>query len=100
MIWDLNIRIFHVLLIILTILTIASIKLNIFFLHQYFGVTFIGLIVFRIYWGFYGSFYSRFKNFYYSPGEIILFIKGYKIYKVGHNPLGSLSIFSFYFYLV
>ena len=32
-----------------------------------------------------------------NPGEIILFIKGYKIYKVGHNPLGSLSIFSFYF---
>ena len=67
MIWDFNIRIFHFLLIILMLCSIISSKLNYIFLHQYFGVTFLGLIIFRIYWGFYGSYYSRFKNFNCSP---------------------------------
>ena len=97
MIWDINIRIFHLLLILSMIITILSAKINLLFLHQFSGSTVLGLIVFRIFWGFYGPYYSRFKNFCYTPYEIKLFFKGYDVKKGGHNLLGSMSIFSFYF---
>ena len=32
-------------------------------LHQYFGVASLGLVFFRILWGFFGTFYSRFTSF-------------------------------------
>ncbi len=32
-------------------------------IHQYFGVSILGLIFFRILWGFTGSYYSRFESF-------------------------------------
>ena len=95
-IWDINIRIFHFLLIIFMILTITSAKLNLLIFHQYFGVTFIGLLIFRLLWGFFGSTYSKFKNLIYSPREIYLFMKGETIQKRGHNVLGFFSILSFY----
>ena len=96
MIWDFNIRLFHVLLILIIILTIFSSKFDLLVLHQYFGATLLGLVFFRIYWGFFGSYYSRFRNFYYTPKEVYLFLIGKKSVTLGHNPLGSLSIFSFY----
>jgi cytochrome b len=32
-------------------------------LHQYFGVALLGLVFFRIIWGFFGTYYSSFKSF-------------------------------------
>ena len=32
-------------------------------LHQYFGVALLGLVSFRIIWGFFGTYYSKFKSF-------------------------------------
>ena len=97
MIWDINIRIFHFLLIIFIIFTILTSKLNLLFLHQFFGLSLLGLIIFRIFWGIYGSHYSKFKNFFYSLNDIKLFIKGQDVTKGGHDLPGSISIFSFYF---
>ena len=97
MIWDINIRIFHFLLIIFIIFSIVTAKLNLLFLHQFIGLSLLGLIVFRIYWGIYGPHYSKFKNFFYSFNDIKLFLKGNNVSKGGHDVLGSWSIFSFYF---
>ncbi len=62
-IWDLPLRLFHISLIILVIGSILSAKLDMLNLHQYFGVALLGLISFRILWGFFGTYYSRFKSF-------------------------------------
>ena len=48
---------------------------------------------------FFGTYNAIFKNFFYSPKEILFYyLKGDKVNnkKTGHNPLGSLSVFSFY----
>ncbi len=62
-IWDLPLRLFHISLIFLVIGSISSAKLNMLDLHQYFGVALLGLVFFRIIWGFFGTYYSRFKSF-------------------------------------
>ncbi len=95
-IWDINLRLFHWILVILIILSIISAKFDNLFLHQFFGSMSLGLIMFRVFWGFFGPHYSRFKTFFYSPRELLLFLNGKKINYRGHNPLGSLSVFGFY----
>ena len=56
-------RLFHISLIFLIIGSISSAKLNMLDLHQYFGVALLGLVFFRIMWGFFGTYYSSFKSF-------------------------------------
>ena len=56
-------RLFHLSLILVVIGSILSAKLNMLDLHQYFGVALLGLVFFRILWGFFGTYYSRFKSF-------------------------------------
>ena len=65
-IWDLPLRLFHISLIFLVIGSISSAKLNMLDLHQYFGVALLGLVFFRIIWGFFGTYYSSFKSFNFS----------------------------------
>ena len=62
-IWDLPLRLFHISLIFLIIGSISSAKLNMLDLHQYFGVALLGLVFFRVIWGFFGTYYSSFKSF-------------------------------------
>ena len=62
-IWDLPLRLFHISLILLVIGSISSAKMNMLDLHQYFGVALLGLVFFRILWGFFGTYYSRFTSF-------------------------------------
>ena len=62
-IWDLPLRLFHISLIFLVIGSISSAKLNMLDLHQYFGVALLGLVLFRIIWGFFGTYYLSFKSF-------------------------------------
>jgi len=62
-IWDLPLRLFHLSLIFVVIGSISTAKLNMLDLHQYFGVALLGLVFFRILWGFFGTYYSRFTSF-------------------------------------
>ena len=50
-IWDLPLRLFHIILILLVTCSILSAKLNMLDLHQYFGLALLGLI----FLGFYGD---------------------------------------------
>ena len=56
-------RLFHLSLILVVIGSISSAKMNMLDLHQYFGVALLGLVFFRILWGFFGTFYSKFTSF-------------------------------------
>ncbi len=91
--WDINIRLFHWFLTILILLSIISGKNNYLEIHQYIGVTILGLLIFRIYWGFFGTFHAKFKNFLYKPYEVLLYLKNSEKYNGSHNPLGAISIF-------
>ena len=96
MIWDLNIRIFHLMLIITIIISILSGKFSYFYIHEISGITLFLLILFRIYWGFFGGYYSKFKNFNLNKNSILNYFKNKEKKYFGHNPLGSLSIFSIF----
>ncbi len=96
MIWDLNIRIFHLMLIITIIISIISGKFSYFYIHEISGITLFFLILFRIYWGFFGGYYSKFKNFNLNKNSLFNYSKNKEKKYFGHNPLGSLSIFSIF----
>ena len=96
MIWDLNTRIFHVMLIITIIISMISGKFAYFYIHEISGLTLFFLILFRLYWGFFGGYYSKFKNFNLNKRSLLNYIKRKDNKDFGHNPLGSLSIFSIF----
>ena len=96
MIWDLNTRIFHLMLILTIIISIISGKFSYFYIHEISGITLFFLILFRIYWGFFGGYYSKFKNFNLNKNSLFNYFKNKEKKYFGHNPLGSLSIFSIF----
>ena len=90
-IWDLPLRLFHIILILLVTCSILSAKLNMLDLHQYFGLALLGLISFRILWGFVGTYYSKFKSFNLSVIDgLSQFSKANSISSV-RTPIGSYS---------
>lgn len=91
-VWDPLVRIFHwglVLAFSIGYLT-GEEESN---LHIYAGYTVLGLIIFRVLWGFIGPRYARFDNFVYSPKTVIQYLKGLVAKKpkhyIGHNPAGG-----------
>ena len=60
--------------------------------HAYCGYTALALILFRVIWGFVGSWHARFTNFIPSPPKLIAFLRGQVDGGLGHNPLGALSV--------
>jgi len=96
-VWDLPTRFFHCLLVLSfagAFLTAESEHNR--DLHVLFGYTVLGLIVFRLLWGFIGSRYARFSNFVCSPKGVVLYlcqlIKNQAAHSVGHNPAGGVVI--------
>jgi cytochrome b len=61
-------------------------------LHAYCGYFALALVVFRIIWGFAGSWHARFANFVPSPKRLVAYLKGETAGGLGHNPLGALSV--------
>ena len=53
-VWDLPLRIFHWALVIAVIGAVGSAKADVMWLHERFGLTVMGLVAFRILWGFFG----------------------------------------------
>ena len=98
--WDLPTRLFHWLLVLAVIAAVVSGQLGgkLIDLHGKIGLAIVGLIAFRIVWGFAGSTYARFAQIFPTPAKIRLYLKG-EWHGLGHNPLGGLSVFSLIFLL-
>ena len=99
-VWDLSLRVFHFILIILILGSYISAKLDMLNIHQYFGVSILGLIFFRILWGFVGSYYSKFESFNISiKGALTQFSKKNQNKSI-RTPLGSFSTLTFIIVLI
>lgn len=65
-------------------------------IHVVLGYTLLGLIAFRVLWGFFGTRYARFRSFLFKPNQIAAYslslLRGRPAHYVGHNPLGSVSV--------
>lgn len=94
-VWDILVRVFHWSLAIFFILAYVTGE-ELETVHAWAGYVIIGLLVFRIVWGFVGSKYARFSDFVYSPGKIIDYLKSLFTSKpkhyLGHNPAGGAMI--------
>ncbi|WP_126444254.1 cytochrome b/b6 domain-containing protein [Sulfuricystis multivorans] len=92
-VWDLPTRLFHWLLVICVVAAFVTVKIggNLMVWHGRLGLAILGLITFRIVWGFVGSTYARFATFVRGPAAIRAYLAG-KWQGLGHNPLGALSV--------
>ena len=91
--WDLPTRLFHWLLVLSVCGSFVSAKIggNAMVWHGRFGLIVVGLVVFRLVWGFVGSTYARFMHFVRGPATVMAYLRG-QWSGEGHNPLGALSV--------
>ncbi|MBM3390881.1 MAG: cytochrome B [Betaproteobacteria bacterium] len=92
-VWDLPTRVFHWALVLCVTGSLVSVKIggNAMVWHGRCGLAVIGLLVFRLAWGFLGSTYARFAQFVRGPAAIRAYLRG-EWRGAGHNPLGALSV--------
>ena len=97
LVWDVPTRMFHWLLVLsftVAFLTAESERNR--DIHVVFGYILLGLLAFRLLWGFIGTRYARFGSFLFGPGEVVAYVKSLVKRKpahyVGHNPAGSVAI--------
>lgn len=96
-VWDVPVRLFHWSLVLGFVLAYVSAEVGILDAHVLIGYFLIGLLVFRILWGFIGTQYSRFRSFIFSPTETMDYARairtGHPAHYYGHNPAGALMVF-------
>ncbi|MFZ2311860.1 MAG: cytochrome b/b6 domain-containing protein [Methylobacter sp.] len=92
-IWDLPHRLFHWLLAVSVTASYITAKIGgaLIDWHGRLGIFILGLLVFRIVWGFIGSTHSRFATFFPTFSRLVAYLKG-RWQGIGHNPLGGLSV--------
>ena len=98
-VWDLPIRLFHWTLVLGFASAYLTAKFHKADIHTLIGYALCILLAARIYLGFFGSRYSRFDSFVFSPAETWAYMRSMfgkhpvKHY-LGHNPAGALMVFS------
>ena len=91
-VWDLPVRLTHWSFAFLVPALGWSAENSEWALHKRFGVTLLGLLIFRVLWGILGSRTARFASFVRGPGSVLAYLKGKMADTIGHNPLGALSV--------
>ncbi len=96
-VWDLFLRLFHWLLVLCLGVSWGTAELGVEYreYHFYSGYCALGLIIFRLLWGLFGTPYARFLNFLRGPGHLFAYLQARfsratppEIYP-GHNPVGG-----------
>jgi cytochrome b len=99
-VWDLPTRVFHWTLAAAVIGCVVSAKIggNAMVWHFRLGAVVLTLVTFRVLWGLVGGRWSRFASFIYAPATVLRYLRGQtradEHLDVGHNPLGSFSVFA------
>jgi cytochrome b len=98
-VWDLPLRVFHwALAASFAGAYLVSESERLRQVHVMFGYTVLGLIAFRLIWGFVGTRYSQFRSFLFGPRAALSYVKnivrGTPEHHVGHNPLGSYAVYA------
>jgi cytochrome b len=92
-IWDLPLRITHWLFVACIAVSWWTAEQREMDWHRYSGYTLLGLLVFRLYWGFAGSSTARFSEFVRGPRAVIEYLRRKDHASVpGHSPLGGWSV--------
>ena len=103
LVWDLPTRLFHWLLAAAVAIGLATGFLGPeawLGVHMTAGYVVLGLLSFRVIWGFFGSEYSRLASFAYPARRVIEHLRGLMLLRpphyLGHNPSGAVMIFALF----
>ena len=97
-VWDLPVRLFHWLLVLLVAFSFTTGKLggNWMEWHLRSGYCILALVLFRIAWGLAGSQTARFSDFVHGPKRVLGYARALMgdttPFHAGHNPMGGLMI--------
>lgn len=97
LVWDFPTRVFHWTLVLCFAAAWLSAESERWRLvHVTAGYTMVGLVGFRLVWGFIGTRYARFRSFVTGPVPVVAYVKSAitksSKHYVGHNPLGAMAI--------
>jgi len=92
-IWDLPTRLFHWAFAACVLGAYVTVKVGGLYMdwHVRFGLAALGLVLFRLAWGFVGPRHARFASFVRGPAAVRAYLRGGSA-PAGHNPLGALSV--------
>ena len=97
LVWDVPVRVFHGLL----VFSVAGAWLSAEserwrWWHDTWGYTTLGLMAFRLVWGWVGTRHARFADFVRSPAVVLAYVRKMVRLRaprhVGHNPLGAWAV--------
>jgi cytochrome b len=77
LVWDLPVRLFHWLLVLLFLASWLTAELGLMDLHFYAGYAIATLVLFRLAWGMVGPRYARFTSFVAGPGRVFHHLRGW-----------------------
>lgn len=93
LVWDVPVRLFHWLVVVLVISAYVTLKLNWIDWHVRVGEALLALVIFRLLWGCFGSETARFRNFVASPiaasRHLRHLFRREPDVQVGHNAAGG-----------
>ena len=91
-VWDLPVRITHWSFAALVPLAWWTADNSHWIWHRRIGLALLGLLIFRVLWGFAGTRTARFASFVRGPGSVIDYLRGTLAHTIGHSPLAALSV--------
>jgi cytochrome b len=96
LVWDLPLRLFHWLLVLLLAASWLTAELGLTDLHFYSGYAVATLLLFRLAWGVVGPRYARFTSFVAGPRRVARYLRGWATGSgtdpAGHTPAGGWMI--------
>jgi cytochrome b len=99
-VWDRFLRFFHWTLVLCFAAAFISGEVHASAIHVLVGYLLCVLLAARVYWGFKGSEYARFRAFIFPIGEALAYLrsmlKGNPKHYYGHNPAGALMVFTMF----
>jgi len=95
-VWDVPLRLFHWALLAAVATSLFTAEFGPMSVHLISGHVVLGLLAFRLVWGFAGGRYARFANFVKGPGAVLAYTRklksGIGAAHPGHNPMGGWSV--------
>jgi cytochrome b len=91
-VWDVPTRIVHWSMVLLFALSWWTAEKGELEWHRWSGYTLTALVLFRVYWGFFGGSTARFAQFLRGPRAISGYLRGTWAAVPGHNPVGAWSV--------
>lgn len=102
-IWDLPTRLFHgsLALCVVGLIITGHVGGDVMAWHFRLGYCVLSLLLFRVIWGIWGGYWSRWTQFSFHPKHVWDYLQGHSSSQrwVGHNPLGSWSVLAMLFFL-